>query len=242
MGRKIKHILNAVASPQSNRQVERYNRTILSSLTALNLKFDERDWDDKVGKVQWGLNVTSQKTTGRTPSEIMFGVSMISDPSPILNEVRQDTGQNIDVSEIRREVKDRIDLEQQKQKQHFDKNRQPAHVYSEGDLVKIPRTSFNNDVKSKKLIPPYIGPYRVVSVMGNDRYEVAAIPGLTGSKNYRKTTVAVNRMMPWVHVATLEIDDNVSEDDDEDCIHSNNVNNNDNEESFDQDEESGNDV
>lgn len=219
--RKIKHVLNAVASPQSNGQVERYNRTILSSLTALNMKFDEKDWDDKVGKVQWGLNNTFQKTTGRTPSEIMFGTSMSGDINPILNEVRQDTS-DIQVTEIRREVKDRIDREQQKQKQYFDKKRRPARTYSEGDLVKITKTSFNNDGKSKKLLPSYIGPFRVVSVLGHDRYEVAAIPGLTGSKYKRKTTVSANRMMPWVHIAALEVNENVSDDDNDDSLFNNN--------------------
>ncbi|CAG9137645.1 unnamed protein product [Plutella xylostella] len=44
----IKHILNAVASPKSNGQVERYNRTILNSLKAQNLRHDERDWDNQI--------------------------------------------------------------------------------------------------------------------------------------------------------------------------------------------------
>ncbi|KAL0810550.1 hypothetical protein ABMA28_010670 [Loxostege sticticalis] len=54
----INHVLNAVASPRSNGQVERYNRTILDSLTAQNLNGDEKDWDDRVGTIQWGLNNT----------------------------------------------------------------------------------------------------------------------------------------------------------------------------------------
>lgn len=198
------------------------------------MKFDEKDWDDKVGKVQWGLNNTSQKTTGRTPSEIMFGTSMLGDVNPILSEVRPDPV-CIDVSDIRREVKDRIDREQQKQKQYFDKNRRPARMYNEGDLVKITKTSFKNDGKSKKLVPPFVGPYRVVSVLGHDRYEIAAIPGLTGSKYKRKTTVSACRMMPWVHVAALEVNEsssdeneNVVNNDDEDTNYEENeINDND---------------
>lgn len=208
----IKHVLNAVASPQSNGQVERYNRTILNSLTAQNLSGNEKDWDTQVGRIQWGLNNSIQKTTGRAPAEIMFGTQMISEVDPRLNEIRQSTRDQTETHTIREQVKDKIDEEQVKQKQHFDKNRRPAFKYSEGELVKITKTSFSNDGQSKKLLPSYIGPYRVVSVLSNDRYELAAIPGLSGSKNKRKTTVSASRMRPWVHVAALELNESNSDD------------------------------
>lgn len=212
--RGVKHVLNAVASPQSNGQVERYNRTVLDSLTAQNLNSNEKEWDVKVGRVQWGLNNSIQKTTGRSPAEIMFGTQMTSEVDPRLNDVRQATRDQTDREVIREQVKDRIDEEQIKQKQHFDKKRRPASIYSEGELVKITKTAFGNDGQSKKLLPSYIGPYRVVSVLGNDRYELAPIPGLSNSSNKRKTVVAANRMRPWVHVAALELNENNSDDED----------------------------
>lgn len=122
----IKHILNAVASPRSNGQVERYNRTILGSLTAQNLNHDERDWDDQVYKVQWGLNNTCQKTTGRAPVEIMFGTHMRSEIDPRLNEIVKETNEIIDVNNIHTKVKDKIEEQQEKQKKYYDKGRRPA--------------------------------------------------------------------------------------------------------------------
>lgn len=202
-----------MASPRSNGQVERYNRTILDSLTAQNLNGDERSWDDAVGRVQWGLNNTCQKTTGRSPTEIMFGTCMNSEANPKLNEVRQETRKVDDVIDIREEVKDRIDVQQEKQKENYDKNRRPAKIYTEGELVKITKTGFKNDGKSKKLLPSFVGPYRVVSVLGKDRYRVAAIPGLTGTKNKRQTTVAADRMRPWVNVVALEVNESDTSDD-----------------------------
>lgn len=68
-----KHVLNAVATPRANGQIERYNRTILESLAASNNGLDERDWETHVGQVQWSLNNTINKTTGTTPSDIVFG-------------------------------------------------------------------------------------------------------------------------------------------------------------------------
>lgn len=207
----LKHILNAVASPRSNGQVERYNRTILDSLKALGLNSNEKNWDDDVGKVQWGLNNTRQKTTGRTPSEVMFGTSMNVEIDPRFNELRQETGENTDIDIIRTEVKDRLDHEQEKQKINYDKGRRPARLYSEGDLIKLTKTTFNNDGKSKKLLPSYVGPYRVVEILGNDRYRIAAIPGLSSCKGNRKSTVAADRMLPWVHVAALDVNESSDE-------------------------------
>lgn len=208
----IKHVLNAVASPRANGQVERYNRTILNSLTAQNLNSDERDWDVAVGKVQWGLNNTIQKTTGKTPTEILFGTCMSAEANPRLNALRQETRKDDDVTTVRENVKDKIDIEQEKQKQSYDRDRHPARVYAEGELVKITKTNFQNEGKSKKLLPIYVGPYRVIKILGNDRYRVASIPGLKGTRNKRQTTVAADRMRPWVNIAALEVDESNNSD------------------------------
>lgn len=209
----IKHVLNAVSSPRSNGQVERYNRSILDSLTAQNLNDDERAWDEKIGIVQWGLNNTSQKTTGRTPAEVMFGTSMNAELDPKLNEIRRNTREDNDIITIREEVKDRLQEQQIKQKEYYDKGRKPARKYKVGELVKITKVAYNNEGKSTKLLPSYIGPYRVVKVLGNDRYKLAAIPGLTGTKSKRKTTVAADRMLPWVHLAALEVNSDSNDED-----------------------------
>lgn len=51
----------------------------------------------------------------------------------------------------------------------------------------------------------------MVSVLGNDRYRIAAIPGLSNSRYKRKTTVAADRMLPWVHIAALTVNENESD-------------------------------
>ncbi|CAB3252767.1 unnamed protein product [Arctia plantaginis] len=85
-----KHVLNAVATPRANGQVERYNRTILESLTATNHGMDERMWDENVGQVQWGLNNTKNKSTGRTPAEVVFGCRTISsNEGPIIDSLNE---------------------------------------------------------------------------------------------------------------------------------------------------------
>lgn len=211
LDRGIKHILNAVASPRSNGQVERYNRTILDSLTAQNLKDDERNWDAKLGRIQWGLNNTVQKTIGKSPAEVMFGTAMDGDFSSVLNEVIDETRETCDLSLMRQEVKNRIDKRQEAQKLYYDKGRRPARTYANGDLVKLAKTAFQNEGKSTKLMPTYEGPYKVVKVLGNDRYKLAPIAGFEGMKNKRKTTVASDRLRPWINVSSFETNDDADD-------------------------------
>lgn len=213
LNKGMKHVLNAVASPRSNGQVERYNRTILDSMRAVAVKHGEKDWDSHIGTIQWGLNNTVQKTTGKTASEILFGVSMRSEINPILNKVVAETRGDCDITTIRSEAKSRIDNNMIKQKEHYDKGRKPATTYAVGDLVKITRTCFSNEGQSKKLLSPYIGPFRVIKVLGNDRYNVAPVPGISSTQNKRPTTIASDRMMPWIHLAALQVD----EDDSDGC-------------------------
>lgn len=132
---------------------------------------------------------------------------------PKLNEVRRNTREDNDIITIREEVKDRLRDQQIKQKKYYDKDRKPARNYKVGELVKITKVAFHNEGKSTKLMPSYIGPYRVVKTMGNDRYKLAAIPGLTSSKSKRNTTVASDRMLPWVHLAALEVNSDSNDED-----------------------------
>ncbi|KPJ07652.1 Retrotransposable element Tf2 155 kDa protein type 1 [Papilio machaon] len=204
----IKHVLNTVSSPRANGQVERYNRTILDSMKAFSVKYGEKEWDCHLGKIQWGLNNTIQKTTRRTPAEVMFGTSMNVSANPILNEISNETREFTDLPTIRQEVKSRTDNEQIKQKRYYDKSRKPAHAYAEGDLVKITKTCLYNEGQSKKLMPSYIGPYRVTKILGTGRYVVAPVPGLCNTQGKRPTTVAADRMMPWIHMAALDVNEN----------------------------------
>jgi transposase InsO family protein len=55
----IVHVKNAIASPRSNGQIERSNRTILEALSAsVDGKHD--DWDNHVAKIQRGINSTKK--------------------------------------------------------------------------------------------------------------------------------------------------------------------------------------
>lgn len=209
----IKHVLNAVACPRANGQAERFNQTILTALSTQNFGKDEREWDRRLGQVQWGINNTINATTKKSASELLFGVKLNNSSDNIMQPLENNENCNEATNEsqteptnfdqIRQEASDNIKLSQLRQKEAYDANRNPSVSYSVGDLVKITKTNFKNDGKSKKLLPKFIGPYKVVKSLGNDRYEITNVPGFKAKKY--ESVVAADRMRPWIHIQSLEV-------------------------------------
>ncbi|KAL0902042.1 hypothetical protein ABMA27_000009 [Loxostege sticticalis] len=200
----IKHILNAVATPRANGQVERFNRTILDALSTKCHGKNENTWDEYVGDIQLGINTTVNKSTGKSPSELLFGCKLVTTSENMLGDVITETSQLVSGNELMRlrsDAKDKMDKDQEVAKRRFDQNRKRARSYSVGDLVRIERTVIDKDHlgKSKKLVPKFQGPYRIVKVLPNDRFLVEDTP-LTrkGNKRY-ENIVAIDKVHPWLN-------------------------------------------
>ncbi|KAJ2949128.1 hypothetical protein O0L34_g6069 [Tuta absoluta] len=200
----IKHILNAVACPRANGQAERFNQTILHSLSAQNSFGHEKDWDKCLGKIQWGINNTVNATTQKTPTEAMFGIKMRDALSNKLDN-NSNEATSTDIQKIREDVSKNIEKDQIKQKERHDADRSPAIKYELGDLVKIARNNFDNDKKSAKLLSKFVGPYKITEVLGNDRYRIAEVPGFSKRGKPYNTVIAFDRIRPWIHIKSLEL-------------------------------------
>lgn len=211
-----KHVLNAVATPRANGQIERYNRTILNSLSAMNHGLDERDWDAKVPKLQWSLNNTVNRSTGKSQAEIVFGQKTMSQEEGILKGALETIEQMTDAEreETRKSVQERIELGQRKMKEHFDKTRTPTKIFKEGDLVMIPNNNPEKG-KSKKLAPKFRGPFKVIAVLDKDRYEVSSIQG--HSQRQYKNIFSADQLKPWIsiHLSPIASGESDSEDESE---------------------------
>ena len=71
--------------------------------------------------------------------------------------------------QLREIAKRRIEELQTRNRQTFNKRRKKATIYKTGDLVAIERTQGGPGLK---LHSKFLGPYRVVKVLRNDRYVV----------------------------------------------------------------------
>lgn len=193
----IKHIKNAVATPRANGQVERLNRSILGALMTTTL--EEELWDENVRNVQFSLNNIVNKSTGKTPSELLFGYNPRGGSDTFLkDEIEHTSSLIMDLLAEREKASRKIAEAQQQQKKYFDKKRKKSRKYKEGDMVLIEKNEPASNF-SRKLVSPYSGPMVVKSVLPNDRYVVQDMEGThrLSKKGTYERIVAVDRMKPW---------------------------------------------
>jgi hypothetical protein len=146
----IKVNYNATATPRANGQAERYNRTILSTLSIST--DDERNWDMNVQTVQWGLNTSINKTTGKTPYELLLGYQPRQANDTFLSAEVCETSHNKDIFHTREQTCTRIKRKQDEQKARYDRKRKMTTNYCVGQLVLVRKIASTNDCKSKKLL------------------------------------------------------------------------------------------
>lgn len=178
---QVKHVVNSVASPRSNGQVERFNRTLLEAINKSTT--DEKDWDKCINKVAWGINNTINSTTGFPAYKMMFHASRSH-----LQGMSQNKYDNDEVvSQTTQKATQNIAKTSQVMKKRFDAQRRKPTIYSAGDLVLWKGSQSKSKDAVRKLKEKYSGPYKVLKSLGNDRYIISAVKGLKGYKKYQAT-------------------------------------------------------
>lgn len=189
----IIHVQNTTGVPRGNGQVERINRTVKETLSKLTLA-DPKIWFKFVTPLQQILNSTVTRSTKRTPFELLFGVKMCRKDDLEVNNTLEEVIIDLfeeERNEMRKNARKEILKLQSENKKQFDKKRKPSHKYKLNDLVAIQRTQFGTGLK---LCPKYLGPYQVVEVLLNDRYNVKKIGRHDGPM---KTSTVADFMKPW---------------------------------------------
>lgn len=72
--RNVMHVQVAVHSSQANGQVERINRSLVGILARHSDQVTYVDWVKNLGKVEFAINNTVNRSIGMTPSQALFGV------------------------------------------------------------------------------------------------------------------------------------------------------------------------
>ncbi|KMQ83277.1 blastopia polyprotein [Lasius niger] len=191
----IEHIPITTGIPRGNGQIERMHETLIPILAKLSID-DPTKWFKYVDAVQMTMNSTISRSTKKSPFELLTGVKMRNKLQMEILELLEEESINDLMNkreEDREEARKNILKIQEENRKNFNKHRKKARAYEIGDLVAIQRTQFGTGMK---LRPKFFGPYEIVKVKSNDRYEVKKIGQHEGPN---QTSTAADHMKSWVN-------------------------------------------
>ncbi|CAB0032348.1 unnamed protein product [Trichogramma brassicae] len=216
----IKHTLNSSRHAQANGQVERLNQTILPALQANLTDAEGLHWDKNLAKLENDLNASINKTTGKTPFEMLYGYIPRFEEglSRVLTCAAETYRLPIDV---RNEAIKRIEQEQVNAKARYDKARVTNVKYDVGDIVFMKQNKIATG-DSTKLQSRYKGPLVITEALPADTYRVQNLNAKNDSKD---TTSHVSQLKLWRNQPDDDDDCNdYSDTESEDSVESNSLN------------------
>jgi len=201
----IKHIKVATGSPQANGQAERINRSLVPMIAKLNNSENGKQWYKMLGEVEYCINNTVNKSTGKSPSQLVFGLDQ---RGPHADQVKEQAGSEVNASiislvNIREAAIERMQREQQKQKLYYDRRHKAPLKYQIGDLVMV-KNFDSTPGTARKLIPKFRGPYEIKKILGNDRYLLIDVPGFQNTQKLYTGTWAASNLRPWLTTSATE--------------------------------------
>lgn len=127
--RSVKHILTSVATPRANGQVERLNRVIKNAL--LSYSPEEEYWNKSLNKIQLSINSTISKTTGKTPTELLYGhrATMATEDLLLIEDIIEITPVIEDLVRLREEANTKMIKAQQRQNRYYNRRRKRPLKY-----------------------------------------------------------------------------------------------------------------
>ena len=155
--------------PQANGQIERVFATVRPMLASM-VGEKPRNWDEILPFVVFAYNTSYHRSVRNTPFYLMYG----RDPSLGVYGLEETLGepiwysnqQRLEQLHIARDVALRhINQEAGKRKEYYDKTAKPVE-FLPGDVVML-KSILPPNTPAGKLYPWYVGPYRVVRVVGD---------------------------------------------------------------------------
>lgn len=147
-------------NPRSNGLCERTNGVITKCIA--NYIRQNREWDHWLPAITHAINTSVQKTTGKTPFELLYGfpARIAIDNELSLSSPAHEVQRMRDIiTKVRKDVELRIQKSQEITASHANLSRR-EYKFDVGSLVWLKRP-FHEDV-GKKFRFPYIGPFRLL--------------------------------------------------------------------------------
>ena len=185
---EIKKIRTSPYRPQTDGQVERFNRTLLNMLSAF-VSDAGTDWDAHLSFVMMAYRTSVNASTGCTPQAMVYGeecnlpVDLIYDtirrevpacPPDYVEYIRQS------LQSAHAFAREHLKAAALRRKRHYDRSTRKADPYVIGDLV---RYYYQPVRQQSKFGRPWTGPWRIV----DRKYESDYLIELVSNPKKRRT-------------------------------------------------------
>lgn len=159
--------------PQTDGQTERVNRILVEMLRNY-VDPTEDDWDEHLTAAEFATNNAYQESIKTSPFMLKYGQNPLTPTSLRIRTIRNPEAMALteNLQERLARAKKFLEAAQQRQRATVDKGRRPQE-FNVGDdvLLSTANISFKG-VGAPKLMPRYIGPYKVVKRIGATAYEL----------------------------------------------------------------------
>ena len=183
--------------PQSDGQVERFNRTLIEMLRG-KIKEDQKDWDLQLPACMMAYRSAVHESTGVSPNLLMLGrevevpLDVITETSPDAPPLKTDYAQAVQkrLASAHDLARRHLNKAAIRQKRNYDK-RLSGRPFAVGDSVWLHLVRRKKG-RNAKLDCPWQGPYLVISVLSDVVYRVQK------SKNAKPKVVHSDRLKPYL--------------------------------------------
>ena len=167
--------------PQTDGQTENFHKTLLSMLRAFVDEYHS-NWESLIPALLYAYHNTVHSATGYTPHHLMFGwtprdlraplISGVTSDFPHISEWAQSRASDFNAAKLHIEHVQAAMIRAHKASDN-------AHVYQPGDLVKVSTRALPicmTSTQAVKLLPKYIGPFKVTEVVNPGAYRSLELP------------------------------------------------------------------
>ena len=186
----VKKVRTSPYHPQTDGQVERFNRTLKAILTSY-VNDDHNDWDIHLQLALFAYRTSIHRSSGVSPFKAVYGREAVS-PLTLIDGENMSTrgllsGNYCDELEktlrkVHKHVANNISLAQKRQKEDYDKaTKVESTQLKPGDWVWLNSKAIPKG-KSRKFHQEWTGPYEVLHQLGRVNYHIKPEVGKAKTK------------------------------------------------------------
>jgi len=196
---EVTHRVTTPYHPQTNGLTERFNRTLVNTLSKLTQQHPDQEWDDLLPSALFAYRTLTHNTTRQTPFFLLHGYEAtlpleFTLPTYTIKTTNQEeyhkqlTRRSRHLTETlaqaQAKAQQTITTAQELYKQRYDQQKKISHQprFKIGDQVLRARTELGN-AKKNKLKPSFDGPFYIHQAHENGTYKLRRPDGRTFKKN-----------------------------------------------------------